>query len=352
MKVGLVAPPWVPVPPVGYGGTEAVVDLLARGLEAAGHEVLLFTVGESTCPVPRRWLDEGAVEPMGSGTAEAAHVLAAYTAMAEERVDVVHDHTALGPLLGRTVTTEPVVVTTSHLGYTPDVLRLLEATARVVPVVAISHAQAAAAPGVRFTRVIHHGVDLERYRRGDGDGGYLAFLGRMSPDKGPDRAIEAARRAGLPLRMCAKMRSADEVEFFEERVRPLLGGDVEYAGELDDAGRVELLRGAVALLDPIRWAEPFGLVMVEALACGTPVLVAPLGAAPEIVEDGVTGFLCADDDAFVAAIGRLSSIDRSACRAAAEERFSGERMTRDHLDLYRELLGGQVIDLAERVNRR
>jgi glycosyltransferase involved in cell wall biosynthesis len=340
VKVGLVAPPWVQVPPVGYGGTEAVVDLLARGLEAAGHEVLLFTVGESTCPVPRRWLDQRAVEPMGSGTAEAAHVLAAYAAMAEERVDVVHDHTALGPLLGRTVTTEPVVVTTSHLGYTPDVLRLLEATARVVPVVAISHAQAAAAPRVPFTRVIHHGVDLDRYRRGDGDGGYLAFLGRMSPDKGPDRAIEAARRAGLPLRMCAKMRSADEVDFFEQRVRPLLGPDVEYAGELDDAGRVELLRGAVALL------------MVEALACGTPVLVAPLGAAPEIVDDGVTGFLCPDDDAFVAAIGRVSSIDRSACRAAAEERFSGERMTRDHLDLYVELLGRRVIDLAERVTRR
>ena len=347
MKVGLVAPPWVPVPPVGYGGTEAVVDLLARGLVAAGHDVLLYTVGESTCPVPRRWLNETAVGPMGSGTAEAAHALAAYAAMAEEDVDVVHDHTVLGPLLGRALSTDRAVVTTSHLGYTPDVLRLLEATARSVPVVAISRAQAAAAPHIPFARVIHHGVDLDRFRMGQGDGGYLAFLGRMSSDKGPDRAIAAARRAGLPLRMSAKMRSPDEVEFFEQRIRPMLGPDVEYAGELDDTGRTELLRGAVALLDPIRWAEPFGLVMVEALACGTPVLVSPLGAAPEIVDDGVTGFLCADDDAFVNAIGRVRSVDRAACRAAVEQRFSGARMTRDHLELYGQLVTRRTIDLTE-----
>jgi len=347
VKVGLVAPPWVPVPPTGYGGTEAVVDLLARGLVAAGHEVVLFTVGESTCPVPRRWLNQTAVEPMGSGTAEAAHVLAAYEAMDREAVDVVHDHTALGPLLGRASTASRVVVTTSHLGYTPDVLRVLEATSRLVPVVAISHAQRAAAPHVRFTRVIHHGVDLERYQPGPGNGGYVAFLGRMSPDKGPDRAIEAARRVGLPLVMSAKMRAADELEFFEQRIRPLLGPGVEFAGELDGPGRTELLRGAIALLDPIRWAEPFGLVMVEALACGTPVLVSPLGAAPEIVDDGVTGFLCADDDAFVAALARVGSLDRGACRAAAAERFSGEGMTRAHVALYSELLARRTIGLTE-----
>jgi hypothetical protein len=163
-------------------------------------------------------------------------------------------------------------------------------------------------------------------------------IGRMSPDKGPDRAIEIARRAGMPLVLVSKMREPSEVAYFEEKVRPLLDDDVTFLGESDSEGRLELLGGAEALINPIRWPEPFGLVMAESLACGTPVVAMRHGAAPEIVDDGLTGFLCADLDEMVEAVYKVGTLDRRVCRAAAEERFSVQRMAADHDALYRRLL--------------
>lgn len=337
VRIGLIAPPWVPVPPPRYGGTEVVIDNLARGLQDRGHDVRLFTVGDSTCPVQREYLHATASEPMGTSIDEAAHVLAAYEAFAD--VDVIHDHTILGPLLAaRAGIRRPPVISTHHGAFTPENRRIFAAIAQHAAVVAISRDQASRAPGVPIAAVIHHGIDLDVYRPGPGDGGYLLFFGRMSPDKGVDRAIRAARTGGRPLVLACKIREQGEWSYFERVVRPLLGADDDLRIEPALDERLELLHGAVALVNPISWPEPFGLVMVEALAAGTPVLACPRGAAPEIVEHGSTGYLCRNEADLVAAIGHVTRLDRHDCRVAAEQRFSMRRMARDYESLYRRVL--------------
>ncbi len=338
MRVGLIAPPWLSVPPVGYGGTEVVLDNLARGLQQLGHEVRLFTVGDSRCPVPRGWLFPSPPAIMGAAADEAAHDLAAYEAM--DDVDVVHDHSLLGPLLvaGRRRAPGVPIVSTHHGAFTPENVRIFRSIAEHARVVAISHDQAGRADGVPITAVIHHGIDLDAYRPGSGNGEFLLFIGRMSPDKGVHHAVRVAHATGLPLRIASKIREACEWEYFEHAVHPLLAPQDELLVEPPFATRLELLQDAVALVNPIAWDEPFGLVMAEALATATPVLAFPRGAAPEIVDDGTTGFLCTDTDAMIAAVARIGSIDRAACRDAAERRFSLQRMARDHESLYRRVL--------------
>ena len=335
MRIGLLAPPWLPVPPPSYGGTEDVIDRLARGIVAAGHDVLLFATGDSTCPVPRaHLLDRAAPELMNDPGVELRHVEAGYAALAG--CDVIHDHTVAGPQwaiehgIGR-------VVMTCHGPFEGPLKDTYDTIARHLPVIGISQDQVSRAEAP-VARVIHHGLDLEDYPAGPGDGGYLAFLGRMTPDKGVAEAAALARAAGVPLRIAAKMREPSEEAYFDEHVAPLLDDDVEYLGELDGAATRHLLGAAAALLNPIQWPEPFGLVMIESLACGTPVIARPVGAAPEIVEPGRTGFLCVDDDDFVRAIRRVGELDRSECRRSVEERFSTARMVADHLALYREVL--------------
>jgi glycosyltransferase involved in cell wall biosynthesis len=204
--------------------------------------------------------------------------------------------------------------------------------------VGISHAQCAAAPSVPIAKVIHHGLDAEDFPIGDGSGGYFLFLGRMSPDKGAHRAMEAAHKAGVPLIMCAKMREPWEFEYFDIYVRPYLNEDIQYYGEVPHQHKLELLAGARGLLFPIRWNEPFGMVMIEAMACGTPVIAFPEGAAPEVVVDGKTGFLCDDVPGMVEAIGRTGELDRADCRAAVEGYFSTSRMVAEHVALFEERL--------------
>jgi glycosyltransferase involved in cell wall biosynthesis len=342
MRIGLVAPPWVPVPPTRYGGTESVLDNLARGLVDRSHEVVLFTVGTSTCPVERRWLFDEPPGPIGAGEIEAAHVLTAYTSLQRD-VDVIHDHTALGPLLAPALSaaasTRVPVVLTLHGPPTDAVRRLLlPHAARHAALVAISRSQRRSASDLPFSRVIHHGVDLDLHKPGPGGGGYVMFVGRMSPDKGVHRAVDIARRAGLPLVLAAKMWEQVEIDYFRAEVEPRLHDGVELLLDADPEHRLELLGRAEALLNPICWAEPFGLVMAEALACGTPVVGSPYGAAPEIVDDGATGFLRESDDELVEALGRIGELDREACRLAAVERFSVERMARDHERLYQRLV--------------
>jgi glycosyltransferase involved in cell wall biosynthesis len=332
MRVGVIAPPWISVPPPAYGGTEAVVDNLARGLAARGHHVRLFTVGTSTCPVERAHLFARPAEPIGGALAEAAHVLAAYEAMTD--VDVIHDHTTLGPLLGAGRPTAPPLVSTAHGPLTPETARVLAATRGRALTVAISQAQADSAAPDTFDAVIHHGVDLDAYRPGVGGGGYLMFVGRMCAAKGVHRAVRIAHRARMPLVIVAKMRERAERDYFEQEVQPRLRPADVLLVESSLAERVELLQHAEALINPIAWPEPFGLVMVEALACATPVLVYRRGAAPEIVDDGNTGFLCTDEDGMVAAVRELGTIGRSACRRAAERRFSLPRMAAAYENVY------------------
>jgi glycosyltransferase involved in cell wall biosynthesis len=336
MRIGLIAPPWIPVPPPRYGGTEAVVDNLARGLLEAGHDVRLFTVEESTCPVPRLHRYPAAVSPMGDSALELAHALSAYDAFRD--MDVIHDHTLAGPVLAHPRRTSPALVVTHHGPFSPDMRTIFAAAARQAAVVAISHAQAESARTVPISAVIHHGIDTALYRAGPGDGGFAMFIGRMSPDKGADRAVRVAHRAGVRLVIVTKMREDPEREYFDRAVAPLLDAQDDLLVEPDEAVRIDLLGRAEVLLDPIDWPEPFGLVMAEALSCGTPVLAYPRGAAPEIVEHGRTGFLCEGEDDMVDALHRASRLDRADCRAAAELRFSVRRMVADHEELYRRLL--------------
>jgi glycosyltransferase involved in cell wall biosynthesis len=342
MRIGLIAPPWVPVPPPAYGGTEAVVDRLARGLVDAGHEVLLVAAANSSCPVPRvPGLAEAAEDApiLGDAVTELRHVIAGYAAMRD--VDVVHDHTLIGPLYRDGHPCEPVV-TTNH-GPFDDALTPIYRAMRQVAVVAISHHQASTAVDVPVAAVIHHGLDVEAVPVGRGDGGYASFLGRMCPEKGPRQAVLIARAAGVPLKIAAKIREQAERDYFEHAVEPLLGNDVEYVGELGPEDKLALVGGSFALLNPLQWAEPFGLVMIEALATGTPVVATPTGAAPEIVDDGVTGYLRNGQGALAAALLEAPDLDRSACRTAAVERFATERMVDAHVRLYRRLQNGAGI---------
>jgi glycosyltransferase involved in cell wall biosynthesis len=314
-----------------------VLDELARGLTQAGCEVHLFTTGDSTCPVPRSWLYERALGTVADLSAEADHVARGYQDL--EAMDVIHDHTLTGPVWGATHGVRAPIVTTVHGELTPEmVVRYQSMVANGVAVVAISEAQRRSAPGLAIAAVIHHGLDVARMPFGDGGGGYVLFLGRMNPDKGPHRAIEVARAAGRRILLAAKMWEPGEVRYFHEVVEPLLGDDATYLGEVASERKLELLAGAEALLNPIRWPEPFGLVMIEALACGTPVLAFPEGAAPEIIEDGRNGFLCADEAGMVDRLPLVAGLSRAACRASAEDRFSNDRMVQAHLELYRRLV--------------
>lgn len=337
MRIGLIAPPFLPVPPPAYGGTESVIADLAVQLDRLGHHVRLFTVGDSTCPVERAGLFEHAVTPMGAGVEEAAHVLAAYEEL--DDVDVIHDHTILGPLLsGRKGLAHRPVVVTNHGAFTPATLRLFAQIAATAHIVAISHDQARRSGPVPITAVVHHGVDIETYSPGTGHGDHLMFIGRMSPDKGVHTAVRIAHQAGRPLRIVTKMLEQPEVDYYHAMVEPLLGRDDARPAELALPERLELLRTAYGLVNPIAWPEPFGLVMAESLAVGTPVVATPLGAAPEIVTPGRTGFLADSVPFAVSAVARLGEISRSVCRAEAVARFSAERMARDYVAVYERVL--------------
>jgi glycosyltransferase involved in cell wall biosynthesis len=331
--IGLLAPPWVPVPPPCYGGTELVIDQLARGLVAAGHHVVLYAAPASTAPVPTV-LAAPADGEIGTGTLELPHVMSGYEALAD--CDIVHDHTLLGPAWALALGYQRVV-TTCHCPLDGGLREVYRRYSKRVPLVAVSHDQTARAPEIAVDKIIHYGLDPARYPLGRGDGGFLLFLGRMTPDNGVREAVLAARGAGERLAIAAKMRERTEREYFARQVEPLLGDDVWFVGEATGRQKLELLGAAKALLNPIRWPEPFGLVMTEALASGTPVITCRNGSAPEIVDHGVTGFFCHDHDDLVRAIRLIDRLDRGACRTSVVSRFSAERMIDEHLGLYQDV---------------
>jgi glycosyltransferase involved in cell wall biosynthesis len=340
MRVALIAPPWTPIPPPLYGGIELVVAQTARGLVEAGQDVTLFATGDSTCPVDLiRTLPQAEGMRIGMAVPELRHVIHAYEQAAD--YDIVHDHTVMGPFYADRYEGLPVV-TTVHGPFNDELADLYQCLSERVPIVCISEAQRRAAPKIPVARVIHHGIDASAFNfgkgNGDADGEYFLFLGRMSPDKGAHRAIEVARKAGVRVLLAAKMREPWERTYFDEHVAPMLGPDAIYLGEVPHERKLELLAGARALLFPIRWNEPFGMVMLESMACGTPVLAFPEGAVPEVVEDGRTGFLCEDEAEMAEAVSRVGRLRREDCRAATEDYFSVARMVAEHVELYQELV--------------
>jgi glycosyltransferase involved in cell wall biosynthesis len=343
MRICLIAPPLLPIPPHGYGGTELVIDTLARGLVRAGHHVLLVATGDSSCPVERTSCYERAVGVgVGGSAVELRHVVHGYAAAERWRADLVHDHTIVGPLYGMQIATPPIV-TTNHGPFTsPELGPFYRAIASNVPVIAISRHHAAGAESTPIGAVIHHGVDVGERPVGDGTGGYALFLGRLHPDKGVDIAARVARAAGVPLIIAAKMQEALEVTYFEREVQHLLDDQIRFVGEVGGAEKVRLLGRAMCLLNPIRWPEPFGLVMIEALAVGTPVVATPCGSAPELVDHGVTGYLAEDERQLATFVRRAGGLARAACRRAAEQRFSADRMVEQHVAMYESVLARHV----------
>jgi glycosyltransferase involved in cell wall biosynthesis len=344
LRVGVVAPPWVPVPPPAYGGTEAVLEGVLEGLVELGAEVVLVAHPDSRMAgVELLGGPSGLAGAIGVTAVELEHAVFAYDELIARGVDVVHDHTLAGPFVAASRAVPFPVVVTNHGPFEDGSRRVFRAVARTASIVSVSHSQAARSGDVPVAEVIHHGVRPGRFPAGDGDGGYALFLGRMAPTKGLPTAISAARAAGVRLVIAAKCWEDEEVRYFEREIEPLLGDGVEYVGEVGGSAKLALLGGAVALLNPIQWEEPFGMTMIEALACGTPVIVTRRGAAPEIVADELTGFLCDDEAEIVRALHRVGQLDRQRCRASVQERFSATRCARRHLELYERLVRTRAV---------
>jgi glycosyltransferase involved in cell wall biosynthesis len=335
MQIGILAPVWFPVPPKGYGGIELVVALLADGLVDAGHDVTLFASGGSATKAKLVSPLEVPPEPhlLGNPWYDAYHALAAYLHAGD--FDVVHDHAAIaGPALGALLRGHPPVVHTLHGPWTEPTRLFYSLVADYVHLVAISEAQRNDNADVRYAGTVHNGIDLDAYPFRAEKEEFLIYIGRSNPDKGPAEAIAAARQAGMPIKLILKRGEAPERAYFEEAVAPLLGDDVEVLENVPHAEKVDLLGRAKAMLFPIRWPEPFGLVMVEAMACGTPVVTTNWGAAPELVDDGVTGFRRDSYGDLVDALRWVGEIDPAACRARVERHFSARAMVDGYLEIY------------------
>jgi len=338
----MLAPPWIPVPPPAYGGIEEVVRLLCDGLAAARHDVTLFAPpGSHSAADVAPVLEEPHPDEIEKAKFEVDHVARAFAAIdaaAEEGrpYDVIHDHTGHSALAMADRVGTPLVHTL-HGPFDEAACRFYAQHGRKACIVAISQAQLDDAPAeMGGGRVVPNPIEIGEWPfRADKDD-YALWIGRMSPDKGPHRAITAAREAGVRLVLAGPVQPGQE-SFFASEVEPHLDGDgIEYVGEADGDAKRALYQGARALLMPIRWPEPFGLVMVEALASGTPVIAFPEGSAPEVVEDGRTGFVVDDEHAMAAAVARLGEIDPEDCRRSCEERFSVAAVVRAYEDVYRD----------------
>jgi glycosyltransferase involved in cell wall biosynthesis len=340
VKIAQIAPPWFPVPPTGYGGIELVVALLADGLAERGHDVTLFASGgsQTKANLVTPMVDPPDPALLGNPWYDAMHAAASYLEIAD-RFDVVHDHSGIiGPAMGALQHGRPPIVHTLHGPWTELAKRYYALLAEHIHLVAISEAQKADNPDVRYAGVVHNGIDLDSYTFRAQKDDFLVYIGRANPDKGPVLAIEVARRAGLPLAMVVKKNEPFERTYWDEIVAPNLNDEVEVFEAISHEKKVDLLARARAMVFPIQWPEPFGLVMAEALACGTPVIACPAGAAVELVDDGVTGYLRSSMDDLVWAVGQIDTCSPEACRARAEDRFSADAMVSGYERLFERII--------------
>lgn len=345
MKIAHIAPLYESVPPKLYGGTERIICYLVDELVRMGHDVTLFSSADANTRARLVAVRDQALRldphPLKSTIAAHFSMLDEVRRRAEE-FDILHFHLShflhfpfFEHMPERTVTTPH-----GRLDY-KDLRGAYRRWPRF-PMVSISHSQRRPLDEANWAGMVHHGLPLDLCRplpEVGTDAGYLAFLGRLSRDKRPDRAIEIARRSGLRLKIAAKI-GDDDRSYFHETVEPLIDGrQIEYLGEIDEADKQAFLGDAAALLFPIDWPEPFGLVVIEAMACGTPVIAWDNGAMPEIVDDGVTGFIVDSTDAAVASVARLRELDRDEIRSVFERRFSVSRMASDYVKIYARLIG-------------
>jgi glycosyltransferase involved in cell wall biosynthesis len=339
LRIALLSPVWFPVPPPLYGGIESVVALLAEGLTDAGHDVTVFASGDSQVDAEVSWIYRRAPsERIGEPLPELRQVLACY-----ERADefeVISDHTgsfaaALAPLA------RIPVLHTVHGPLDGELGDAYEQIARMTPelhLVSLSRSQRRPRPRLPWIANRPNAVDPSRYPWSSTHDGYLAFLGRMGPEKGARHAVDVARETGLPLKIGAKCREPAERAYFAEHIEPHLGGAIEYLGELGHEEKVDLLRNARATLFPIDWEEPFGLVMIESLACGTPVVATCRGSVPEVLEHGRTGIVVEQHADLAAAVAEVDRLDRAECRRAVQERFSPRPLVTGYLRAFRAAL--------------
>jgi glycosyltransferase involved in cell wall biosynthesis len=341
MRIAQIAPLMEAVPPKLYGGTERVVAYLTDELVAMGHEVTLFASGDSTTTAT---LNAGCPRALRLDPTVRDHI-APLIAMLETAArcageyDVIHLHCDyLGyPVLSRAGV--PFLTTLHGRLDLPELKQIYE-TYPDVPVVSISDSQREPLPEARYIATVYHGLPEDLLRPGGGDGGYLAFLGRISPEKSPDRAIRIAARAGMKLKIAAKIDAVDR-EYFAAEIEPLLAQPhVEFLGEIAEHEKSEFLGNAAGLLFPIVWREPFGLAMIEAMACGTPVIALRNGSVPEVIDEGVTGFVVDDETTAASAAGRIHLLDRTLIRNVFEQRFTARRMAQDYIRVYRHLTSG------------
>ena len=340
MRIAQVAPLYESVPPKLYGGTERIVSYLTEELVRLEQDVTLFASGDSVTKARLVPVTEQALRLQGARIRDpiAHHVRLIELALREaDQFDIFHfhlDHLHF-PLVRRTPS---VCVTTLHGRLDiPDLAPLFQEFSEM-PVVSISDSQRAPLSWLNWCGTVYHGLPEDLYDFSETPDDYLAFLGRICPEKGVDRAIEIADKTGRKLKIAAKVDPADQ-EYFSSEIEPLLDRPfIEFVGEIGEDEKGEFLGKAAALLFPIEWPEPFGLVMIESLACGTPVIAFESGSAPEIVDNGLSGFLVGDVDEAALAVGRLSTLSRWKCREIFEQRFTANRMASDYLDIFRRLL--------------
>ena len=347
LRIAQVAPLYEAVPPGAYGGTERIIATLCDGLVAQGHDVTLFGPATSMTDAKLQAFEKPlrerfSAEEMGNVAPHLHQEMLAEVSWRSGEFDVIHSHLDLLALPFTRLIATPTVLTL-HGRLDLDFVRELLPRYGSVPLVSISNDQRRAVEDLDLTwaATVYNGLDLSRYNEVPHDSdGYLGFVGRIAEEKGPLAAIEVSRRTGVPLRMAAKVDPTD-VAYYEEDVAPQMGSGVDFVGEITEDEKPAFYAGARATLFPSDWPEPFGLVMIESLAAGTPVVALRRGSVPEVIEDGVTGFICDDVDEMADAVGRVGQIDPEACRRGAE-RFTAERMCRGYVDVYRSLLRSRL----------
>jgi glycosyltransferase involved in cell wall biosynthesis len=330
LQIAMVAPPWYDIPPRGYGGIESMTADLARGLRLRGHRVTLIGAGEG---VDLRTYEEPPSERIGEAIPEMVHAAQAARFLDDIQPDVIHDHSLAGPL-GAGGRGTPTIVT-CHGEVTGEFGRFYRSLGTTVSLVAISWAQRALASDLNWIGRVHNAVDVSTFPYCDRKDDWVLWLGRFNPDKGAHLAIEAARASGRRILLAGKRTERAEQAYFDTHVEPLLGADVEYLGEVGAELKRELLSKAHCLVFPLQWEEPFGMIMIEAMACGTPVVALRRGSVPEIVVDGVTGFVRDSLQELPAAIEEAAGLDFAAVRAHAVRRFDVAMMARGYERVYR-----------------